>query len=946
MATSARLDELKKKFDENPRRYFAPLANEYRKLGDLTQAIALCRTHLPNQPGHISGHIVLAQALYEARELGEARSIFEAALDLDPENLIALRFLGDIAREQGEPGSARGWYERVLEADPRNDEIAQLLSELAQSAPFQATADVATVSALDSATDTVVPSYAEPESADSAVPTFLAAPSDFDGSTAEPGFDAPPPAEFQANAIIGAHDAHVSESPPDGLALAHSIPALAELHEESVAPLPDAPQASAFSDEAVGEVSPAPTEDLHEVLASHDDPFFGGTSSHSGLDMGDLEAVAEPTVDDWFSAPAGGSVHEVAAHADSDPAAFDDSFFPDLSAATPVASPLVPEPASLSFAPPAEVDVQAPTPPFVRAEEERGSIPTPAFLASIAADPTAHDHAPPAVPEAIPAAHFEGTASELTAEPAEVVDWHTAPTPIDSPAIAEQPVGESTSEASEVAEPAAVESSSEFADFNAWIAVADSESAPPAETAEAVTAEAVTAEEEASAEVVVSEGAFAPDPEADAEPEPVQALGSTTEFETEDDYPALASEVASAATPSDFILEDNAFVPPSPSEVTYIASSISAPLEEVDAYSAGAPEMSAHEPFPIEGERERELEPFEPALAGWGTSPLDAAASMERPEEHEEFVVPVEGLVSRETLADLAAIAAASEAYEAAEAVEPSSVIEASAHAVDEAAAVTGEAEATPAVAAGESPAFVTETMAELYLQQGFHGEALSIYRQLLAQQPNDLALRDRVAALERGASSAVVEGLAPRDIVDRHGQSVRSFFLHFARREPRHSAATSGEDNGESSDPFGVTESSGSRTPSFSGVATREEALTVPDAPATAPHEAPTLSELFSAGTVSGADDKAASALASAFGSGEGGGVSAPSESSERELSLEHLFRDVPERSSGAVTLDEFYEGSSPGSSASPSPDGEGGEERDADIEQFTAWLEGLKKK
>ena len=84
MATSARLDELKKKFDENPRRYFAPLANEYRKLGDLTQAIALCRAHLPNQPGHISGHIVLAQALYEARALGEARQIFEAALDLDP----------------------------------------------------------------------------------------------------------------------------------------------------------------------------------------------------------------------------------------------------------------------------------------------------------------------------------------------------------------------------------------------------------------------------------------------------------------------------------------------------------------------------------------------------------------------------------------------------------------------------------------------------------------------------------------------------------------------------------------------------------------------------------------------------------------------------------------------------------------------------------------------
>jgi tetratricopeptide (TPR) repeat protein len=134
MATNARLDELKKKFDENPRRYFAPLANEYRKQGDATQAIALCRTHLPNQPGHISGHIVLAQALYESRELGESRQVFEAALELDPENLIALRYLGDIAREQGAPRDAQAWYRRVLEFDPRNDEIAQLLADVSQEA--------------------------------------------------------------------------------------------------------------------------------------------------------------------------------------------------------------------------------------------------------------------------------------------------------------------------------------------------------------------------------------------------------------------------------------------------------------------------------------------------------------------------------------------------------------------------------------------------------------------------------------------------------------------------------------------------------------------------------------------------------------------------------------------------------------------------------------------
>ena len=65
MASSARIDELRKKFDENPRRYFAPLANEYRKAGDLEQAIFICQEYLPQQPGHMSGHIVYGQALFE-----------------------------------------------------------------------------------------------------------------------------------------------------------------------------------------------------------------------------------------------------------------------------------------------------------------------------------------------------------------------------------------------------------------------------------------------------------------------------------------------------------------------------------------------------------------------------------------------------------------------------------------------------------------------------------------------------------------------------------------------------------------------------------------------------------------------------------------------------------------------------------------------------------------
>ena len=131
MAESARLDELQRKYAENPRRYFAPLANEYRKAGELSTAVAICREELARFPGHMSGHVVLGQALYESRRPTEAQAAFERALALDPENLIALRHLGDIARDRGDLREARTWYERVLEADPRNDDIAAQLSRLA-----------------------------------------------------------------------------------------------------------------------------------------------------------------------------------------------------------------------------------------------------------------------------------------------------------------------------------------------------------------------------------------------------------------------------------------------------------------------------------------------------------------------------------------------------------------------------------------------------------------------------------------------------------------------------------------------------------------------------------------------------------------------------------------------------------------------------------------------
>jgi len=78
----------------------------------------------------------------------------------------------------------------------------------------------------------------------------------------------------------------------------------------------------------------------------------------------------------------------------------------------------------------------------------------------------------------------------------------------------------------------------------------------------------------------------------------------------------------------------------------------------------------------------------------------------------------------------------------------------ATAEAPADSAAPTSEASEKPPAAsssfAGANPEpFVNETMAQLYLQQGYRQLALRVYRQLAERRPTEQALRDRIAEIE-----------------------------------------------------------------------------------------------------------------------------------------------------------------------------------------------------
>jgi tetratricopeptide (TPR) repeat protein len=159
-----RLRELQEKFEENPRRYFAPLANEYRKGGQPKRAIEICRSQLSQMPGHMSGQIVYGQSLYECGEFEEAKQVFERALTLDPENLIALRSLGDMSLQSGNTVEARKWYTRLLDADPHDAAVIALVTEIdasAEAAPVQTPQEIPGVD--EDAGDQAIPFIADAE---------------------------------------------------------------------------------------------------------------------------------------------------------------------------------------------------------------------------------------------------------------------------------------------------------------------------------------------------------------------------------------------------------------------------------------------------------------------------------------------------------------------------------------------------------------------------------------------------------------------------------------------------------------------------------------------------------------------------------------------------------------------------------------------------------------
>jgi tetratricopeptide (TPR) repeat protein len=133
MAYQSEIEKLEQRYHENPQQWFAALADSYRKAGDLELALEVVRGGLEKRPNYASGHIVLGRCLVDQELYSEAAGAFEQVLELDAENIIALKSLGEIAEKQGDLPSAKAWLSKLLDIDPMNEEAREGIERLGEA---------------------------------------------------------------------------------------------------------------------------------------------------------------------------------------------------------------------------------------------------------------------------------------------------------------------------------------------------------------------------------------------------------------------------------------------------------------------------------------------------------------------------------------------------------------------------------------------------------------------------------------------------------------------------------------------------------------------------------------------------------------------------------------------------------------------------------------------
>ncbi len=131
MPDNPRIEDLRRRIQKDPASIaFAQLAEEYRRAGQHTEAIDVCRAGLAVHPGYLSARVTLGRALIELGQVDDAQRELELVVKGAPENLAAIRGLAEIHHRRGALVEALAQYRTALTLARNDPDLEETVTDL------------------------------------------------------------------------------------------------------------------------------------------------------------------------------------------------------------------------------------------------------------------------------------------------------------------------------------------------------------------------------------------------------------------------------------------------------------------------------------------------------------------------------------------------------------------------------------------------------------------------------------------------------------------------------------------------------------------------------------------------------------------------------------------------------------------------------------------------
>jgi tetratricopeptide (TPR) repeat protein len=335
---TSEIAKLTERISKDPRsKLFVPLAEEYKKTGDIEMAIHVLSEGLKHNPGYVTARSILGKLLLDQGDLAASQKEFEEVVKAIPDNLLAQKKLGDLNILQSNRDEALKHYKVALALNPGDAEFASLVSDVEagldvkerllqpkqkdhpeQPAPSQSSQQPIAKAAVHSSTGSVPP------------PTAAGVPENASQKATEPAHESVPPKEepeaYEWPEPAGGGESTTAEAIPLDLAASpfeeeEAEEVLVVQPLEDITPLNEPIAKFEFPEEPQQNVGQTIlSEEQHEDAVSRPEPIFEETSI---LPEGELETVlAGETPGNLFAEPEPAS--KVAPNRDFEQAEADD----------------------------------------------------------------------------------------------------------------------------------------------------------------------------------------------------------------------------------------------------------------------------------------------------------------------------------------------------------------------------------------------------------------------------------------------------------------------------------------------------------------------------------------------------------------------------------------------------------------------------------------------